>query len=84
MRSEIDREAVREGLRDGTIDAIATDHAPHSEDEKMVEFDLAPFGIAGLETALPLSLKLVEDGVLTLKRDDSQAHSSAFGNSKYT
>jgi dihydroorotase len=66
LRSEIDREAVREGLRDGTIDAIATDHAPHSEDEKMVEFDLAPFGIAGLETALPLSLKLVEDGVLTL------------------
>ena len=66
LRSEGDREAVREGLRDGTIDAIATDHAPHSEDEKMVEFDLAPFGIAGLETALPLSLKLVEDGVLTL------------------
>jgi len=66
LRSEIDREAVREGLRDGTIDVIATDHAPHSEDEKMVEFDLAPFGIVGLETALPLSLKLVEDGVLTL------------------
>ena len=66
LRSEIDREAVREGLRDGTIDVIATDHAPHSEDEKMVEFDQAPFGIVGLETALPLSLKLVEDGVLTL------------------
>jgi dihydroorotase len=66
LRSEADREAVREGLRDGTIDVIATDHAPHSEDEKMVEFDLAPFGIIGLETALPLSLKLVEDGVLTL------------------
>lgn len=66
LRSEADREAVREGLRDGTIDVIATDHAPHSEDEKMVEFDLAPFGIVGLETALPLSLKLVEDGVLTL------------------
>lgn len=66
LRSETDREAVREGLRDGTIDVIATDHAPHSEDEKMVEFDLAPFGIVGLETALPLSLKLVEDGVLTL------------------
>ena len=57
---------MREGLRDGTIDVIATDHAPHSEDEKMVEFDQAPFGIVGLETALPLSLKLVEDGVLTL------------------
>lgn len=66
LRSEADREAVREGLRDGTIDVIATDHAPHSEDEKMVEFDLAPFGIVGLETALPLSLKLVDDGVLTL------------------
>lgn len=66
LRSEIDRDAVREGLRDGTIDVIATDHAPHSEDEKMVEFDQAPFGIVGLETALPLSLKLVEDGVLTL------------------
>lgn len=66
LRSETDMDAVREGLRDGTIDVIATDHAPHSEDEKMVEFDLAPFGIVGLETALPLSLKLVEDGVLTL------------------
>lgn len=66
LRSETDREAVREGLRDGTIDVIATDHAPHSEDEKMVEFDQAPFGIVGLETALPLSLKLVDDGVLTL------------------
>lgn len=66
LRSETDREAVREGLRDGTIDIIATDHAPHSEDEKMVEFDQAPFGIVGLETALPLSLKLVEDGVLTI------------------
>lgn len=66
LRSEADREAVRQGLRDGTIDIIATDHAPHSEDEKMVEFDLAPFGIVGLETALPLSLKLVDDGVLTL------------------
>jgi dihydroorotase len=68
LRSEIDREALREGLRDGTIDIIATDHAPHSEDEKMVEFDQAPFGIVGLETALPLSLKLVEDGVLTLNQ----------------
>ncbi len=66
LRGEADREAVREGLRDGTIDVIATDHAPHSEDEKMVEFDQAPFGIVGLETALPLSLKLVEDGVLTI------------------
>lgn len=66
LRREEDRLALIEGLRDGTIDAIATDHAPHSEDEKKVEFDLAPFGIVGLETSLPLSLKLVEDGILTL------------------
>lgn len=66
LRGKKDREAVIEGLKDGTLDAIATDHAPHSEDEKKVEFDLAPFGIVGLETALPLSLKLVEDGVLSL------------------
>ncbi len=66
LRGERDRQAVIAGLKDGTIDAIATDHAPHSEDEKKVEFDLAPFGIVGLETALPLSLRLVEDGVLTL------------------
>lgn len=68
LRSARDREAVIEGLKDGTLDAIATDHAPHSEDEKKVEFDLAPFGIVGLETALPLSLKLVENGVLTLSQ----------------
>ncbi len=66
LRGKKDRDAVIEGLKDGTLDAIATDHAPHSEDEKKVEFDLAPFGIVGLETALPLSLKLVEDGVLSL------------------
>ncbi len=68
LRSETDRLAVIEGLKDDTLDAIATDHAPHSEDEKKVEFDLAPFGIVGLETALPLSLKLVEDGELSLER----------------
>ncbi len=66
IRSQEDMEAIREGLKDGTIDVIATDHAPHTEDEKKVEFDLAPFGISGLETALPLALKLVEDDVLTL------------------
>ncbi len=66
IRGEKDVEAIKEGLKDGTIDVIATDHAPHSEDEKKVEFDLAPFGISGLETALPLSLQLVRDGVLTL------------------
>lgn len=66
LRSGQDREALRKGLADGTIDAIATDHAPHSEDEKKVEFDLAPFGIVGLETSLPLSLRLVGEGLLTL------------------
>jgi len=66
LRSENDIEAIKEGLSDGTIDAIATDHAPHSLDEKNVEFDRAPFGIVGLETALPLSLRLVEEGILTL------------------
>ncbi|MBI5378634.1 MAG: dihydroorotase [Nitrospirae bacterium] len=66
LREEADVLAVREGLRDGTIDAIATDHAPHHPDEKLREFDAAPFGIVGLETLLPLSLRLVEEGVLTL------------------
>ena len=66
LRTESDRLAIREGLADGTIDAIATDHAPHHKDEKDVEFDLAMNGIIGLETSLPLSLTLVSDGVLTL------------------
>ena len=66
LRTEADRLAIREGLADGTIDAIATDHAPHHRDEKDVEFDLAMNGIIGLETSLPLSLTLVADGVLTL------------------
>ncbi|MCI0454492.1 MAG: dihydroorotase [Candidatus Dadabacteria bacterium] len=66
IRSREDMEAIREGLKDGVLDIIATDHAPHTEDEKKVEFDLAPFGISGLETALPLALRLVEDRILTL------------------
>ena len=66
LRTKTDVEEIIEGLRDGTLDAIATDHAPHSQDEKNVEFDLAPFGILGLETALSLSLKLVDDEVLSL------------------
>ena len=57
---------IRAGLADGTIDAIATDHAPHAHWEKEQEMDRAPFGIIGLETAIPLSLKLVSDGVLSL------------------
>jgi len=60
------RQAVIQGLADGTIDAIASDHAPHSKEEKDLEFDRAAFGIVGLETSLSLSLKLVQDGFLTL------------------
>jgi dihydroorotase len=66
LRSKKDRQAVIQGLVDGTIDVIASDHAPHSKEEKDLEFDSAAFGIVGLETALPLSLKLVQDGHLTL------------------
>lgn len=66
LRTQNDVKAVIEGLRDGTIDAIATDHAPHSIDEKKVEFALAPFGIVGLETALGLSLKMAEENGMEL------------------
>ncbi len=65
LRSESDRQAVRQALADGTIDAIATDHAPHSCLEKECEFELAANGIIGLESALPLSLALVADGLLS-------------------
>ena len=66
LRSMQDREAVLEGLADGTIDVIATDHAPHSSIEKEVEFDQAANGIIGLETSVSLSLKLVQNGVIPL------------------
>jgi dihydroorotase len=65
LRAAEDREALRQALADGAIDAIATDHAPHHRDEKDVEFDNAAFGIVGLETALPLSLRLVKERVLS-------------------
>lgn len=68
LRTKQDVQAIREGLRDGTIDAIATDHAPHAVEEKQQEFAAAPFGVVGLETALPLTLGLVEEGVLPLER----------------
>lgn len=67
LRTHRDVEAIKIGLKDGTIDIITTDHAPHAVQEKEVEFNFAPFGIVGLETALPLCLRLVEEGVLTLK-----------------
>ena len=66
LRTLKDVEAVRKGLREGTIDVIATDHAPHAQVEKEMEFDYAPFGIIGLETALPIALQLVDEGVLTV------------------
>ena len=58
--------AVREGLRDGTLDVIASDHAPHARTDKEVEFDYAASGLTGLETSLALSLRLVADGILSL------------------
>ena len=69
LRSEEDRQALVEGLRDGTIDAVATDHAPHHADEKLQEFDEAPFGIVGLETAVALMMdRLVRPGIIDLAR----------------
>ena len=69
LRDRADRDAMLEGLVDGTIDVIATDHAPHHSDEKMVEFDRAPFGIVGLETAVPLVFdRLVHTGKISVRR----------------
>ncbi|MDX1386134.1 MAG: dihydroorotase [bacterium] len=68
LRTEEDRLAVMEGLADGTLDCIATDHAPHAIVDKEVEFDRAAFGILGLETAFPLAYRLVEQGILTLEQ----------------
>ncbi|PYQ01891.1 MAG: dihydroorotase [Acidobacteria bacterium] len=69
LRSEADRRAMVEALRDGTIDAIATDHAPHTVDDKKVEYEEAAFGVVGLETAVSLCLdRLVASGLLPLTR----------------
>ena len=68
LRSRNHVAALLEGLRDGTIDAIATDHAPHHADEKDLEFDQAPFGITGLETAVGLAFDLVNQGVIDIER----------------
>ncbi|MCC2641016.1 MAG: pyrC [Nitrospira sp.] len=67
LRTWQDVQAIKEGLRDGTIDVIATDHAPHASQEKQQEFTEAPFGIVGLETALSLTLALVDEGILTME-----------------
>jgi dihydroorotase len=66
LRSRADMAAIRQGLQDGTIDIIATDHAPHEFTSKDVEFNIASFGISGFETAFALSLALVHEGVLDL------------------
>ncbi|MEZ4369130.1 MAG: dihydroorotase [Kofleriaceae bacterium] len=68
LRTAADRAALWEGLADGTLDAIATDHAPHSPVEKDVEFECAAPGMIGLETALPLTLELVAAGVIDVPR----------------
>jgi dihydroorotase len=69
LREARDRDAMLAGLADGSVDVIATDHAPHHYDEKNVEYDRAPFGIVGLETAVPLALdRLVHSGLITLSR----------------
>jgi dihydroorotase len=69
LRSDEHLEAIINGIKDGTIDAIATDHAPHHSDEKALEYDRAPFGITGLETAIGLAFnELVHEGVIDLVR----------------
>ena len=69
LREAADRDAMLAGIADGSVDAVATDHAPHHADEKHVEFDRAPFGITGLETAVSLCLdRLVHAGVVPLSR----------------
>jgi dihydroorotase len=69
LREAADRDAMLSGIADGSIDVVATDHAPHHYDEKKVEFDRAPFGIVGLETAVPLAIdRLVHTGLIRLPR----------------
>ena len=69
LREAADRDAMLSGIADGSVDVIATDHAPHHYDEKKVEFDRAPFGIVGLETAVPLSIdRLIHSGLIRLSR----------------
>lgn len=68
LRTQFDLDMIKEGMRDGTIDIIATDHAPHDRVDKQVEFSKACFGIVGLETALPLTLKMVDEKVISLEK----------------
>ncbi len=87
LRTWKDVQAIKDGLRDGTIDVIATDHAPHASQEKQLGFTEAPFGIVGLETALSLTFALVDEGVLSLESAVdklSTAPAKAFGLAKGT
>lgn len=87
LRTWKDVQAIKQGLRDGTIDVIATDHAPHASQEKQLGFTEAPFGIVGLETAMPLTFALVDEGVLSLESAVdklSTAPAKAFGLTKGT
>ena len=87
LRTWTDVQAIKEGLRDGTIDVIATDHAPHATQEKQQDFAEAPFGIVGLETAFALTMGLVEEGVLSLEeavKKLTTAPSAAFSLKKGT
>jgi len=68
IRTAEDMEGIKEGIKDGTIDVIATDHAPHHIDDKNIEFDAAAFGISGLETAFALSYQLVTDDIIDLRQ----------------
>ena len=87
LRTWHDVQAIKEGLRDGTIDAIATDHAPHATQEKQQDFTEAPFGVVGLETAFALTMGLVDEGVLSLEQAVEKltsAPAAAFGLKKGT
>lgn len=87
LRDRQDVEAIKAGLKDGTIDVIATDHAPHAAYEKQREFAYAPFGVVGLETAFGLALMLVQEGVLTVEqvvRAMTSAPAETFGIPKGT
>ncbi|QCD52455.1 dihydroorotase [Campylobacter sp. RM16192] len=68
LRTKSDVTAVREAIANGLVDVIVTDHAPHHDDEKFIEFDKAPFGILGLQTLIPLTLNLVRDGLISYEK----------------
>ncbi len=77
LRELVDREALRIGLREGVIDVVASDHAPHDLDTKRCEFSRAAFGILGLQTAVPVILELVAQGTLSLERAFSALSSAS-------